>query len=222
MALRGVIFDLDGVIVDSSIFHFGAWQRWAREVGIIKEVDEEWFRKHHGKRNDAIITATLGLISETELEAHATRKEEYFRELARGKLEPLPGVSTLVEELRSDGWGLAIGTSTPRENLDLVLTEIPFGSAFTATACGSEVARGKPAPDVFLRAAELLGLSPERCVVIEDAPSGVAAAHAGGFACLAVATTRPHELLSDAELLLDSLEEATSEAIAELLESPLK
>ena len=217
MPPRGVIFDLDGVIVDSSIFHFGAGQHWAREVGIIKEVDEEWFREHHGKRNDAIITATLGLISETELEAHATRKEEYFRELARGKLEPLPGVSALVEGLGNDGWGLAIGTSTPRENLDLVLTEIPFGSAFTATVCGPEVARGKPAPDIFLRAAELLELLPERCVVVEDAPSGVAAAHAGGFACLAVATTRPRKLLGEAELLLDSLEEATPGAVAGLL-----
>ena len=217
MALRGVIFDLDGVIVDSSIFHFGAWQRWAREVGIIEEVDKEWFREHHGKRNDAIITATLGPISETELEAHATRKEEYFRELARGKLEPLPGVSTLVEELVSDEWGLAIGTSTPRENLDLVLNELPFSSAFTATACGSEVTHGKPAPDIFLRAAELLELPPERCVVVEDAPSGVAAACAGGFACLAVATTRPRELLSEANLLLDSLEEATLEVVGKML-----
>ena len=217
MALRGVIFDLDGVIVDSSIFHFGAWQRWAREVGIIKEVDEEWFRKHHGKRNDAIITATLGPISKTELETHATCKEEYFRELARGKIEPLPGVSTLIEELRNDGWMLAIGTSTPRENLDLVLNEIPFSSAFTATACGSEVTHGKPAPDIFLRAAELLELPPERCVVVEDAPSGVAAARAGGFACLAVATTRPRELLSEANLLLDSLEEATLEMVEKML-----
>ena len=217
MPSRGVIFDLDGVIVDSSEFHFGAWQRWAREVGIIEEVDEAWFREHHGKRNDAIITATLGSISETELGVHAARKEEYFRELARGKLEPLPGVSALVEGLGNDGWGLAIGTSTPRENLDLVLTEIPFGSAFTATVCGPEVARGKPAPDIFLRAAELLELLPERCVVVEDAPSGVAAAHAGGFACLAVATTRPRKLLGEAELLLDSLEEATPGAVAGLL-----
>ena len=217
MPTRGVIFDLDGVIVDSTRFHFGAWQRWAREVGIIEEVDEEWFREHHGKRNDAIITATLGPISETELEAHAARKEEYYRKLARGKLEPLPGVAALVEALRCDEWRLAIGTSTPRNNLELVLTEMPFGGAFAATVCGPEVERGKPAPDIFLRAAELLELPPERCIVVEDAPSGVAAAHAGGFTCLAVATTRPRELLGEANLLLDSLEEATSGAVAGLL-----
>ena len=117
----------------------------------------------------------------------------------------------------SDEWGLAIGTSTPRENLDLVLNELPFSSAFTATACGSEVTHGKPAPDIFLRAAELLELPPERCVVVEDAPSGVAAARAGGFACLAVATTRPRELLSEANLLLDSLEEATLEVVENML-----
>jgi beta-phosphoglucomutase len=217
MPPRGVIFDLDGVIVDSSMFHFGAWQRWARKIDIIEEVDEAWFREHHGKRNDAIITATLGSISETELEVHATRKEEYFRELARGKLEPLSGVSALVEGLGNDGWGLAIGTSTPRGNLEMVLTEMPFGGAFAATVCGPEVEHGKPAPDIFLRAAELLELPPERCIVVEDAPSGVAAAHAGGFACLAVATTRTRELLSEADLLLDSLEEATPGAIAGLL-----
>ena len=217
MPPRGVIFDLDGVIVDSSNFHFGAWQRWAREIGIIEEVDEAWFREHPGQRNDAIITATLGPLAETELEAYAVRKEEYYRKLARGKLEPLPGVATLVEALRRDEWLLAIGTSTPRENLELVLAEMPFGDAFTATVCGPEVEHGKPAPDIFLRAAELLELPPERCIVVEDAPSGVAAAHAGGFACLAVATTRPRELLSEAELLLDSLEEATPGAVAGLL-----
>ena len=217
MPPRGVIFDLDGVIVDSSMFHFGAWQRWARKIGIIEEVDEAWFREHHGKRNDAIITATLGPISETELEVHAARKEEYFRELARGKLEPLPGVSALVEGLGNDGWGLAIGTSTPRGNLEMVLAEMPFGGAFATTVCGPEVEHGKPAPDIFLRAAELLELPPERCVVVEDAPSGVAAAHAGGFACLAVATTRPRELLDEANLLLDSLEEATPEVVEKML-----
>ena len=217
MPPRGVIFDLDGVIVNSSAFHFGAWQRWARKIGIIEEVDEAWFREHHGQRNDAIISATLGPLPETELEAHAARKEEYYRKLARGKLEPLPGVATLVEALRRDEWLLAIGTSTPRENLELVLAEMPFGDAFTATVCGPEVEHGKPAPDIFLRAAELLELPPERCIVVEDAPSGVAAAHAGAFACLAVATTRPRELLSEAELLLDSLVEATPGAVAGLL-----
>ena len=217
MPPRGVIFDLDGVIVDSSNFHFGAWQRWAREIGIIEEVDEAWFREHHGKRNDAIITVTLGPLPETELEALAARKEEYYRKLARGKLEPLPGVAKFVEALRRDEWLLAIGTSTPRENLEMVLDAMPFRGAFAATVCGPEVEHGKPAPDIFLRAAELLELPPERCIVVEDAPSGVAAAHAGGFACLAVATTRPRELLSEAELLLDSLEEATSGAVAGLL-----
>ncbi|OIR09385.1 MAG: hypothetical protein BEU05_02615 [Marine Group III euryarchaeote CG-Bathy2] len=217
MPPRGVIFDLDGVIVDSSMFHFGAWQHWARKIGIIEEVDEAWFREHHGKRNDAIITATLGPLPATELEAHAMRKERHFRELARGRLAPLPGVAALVAALQRDGWLLAIGTSTPRENLELVLDALPFGDAFAAAACGDEVPHGKPAPDVFLRAAELLELPPERCVVVEDAPSGVAAAHSGGFACLAVATTRPRELLSEAELLLDSLEGATSGAVAGLL-----
>ena len=217
MPPRGVIFDLDGVIVDSSNFHFGAWQRWAREIGIIEEVDEAWFREHHGKRNDAIITVTLGPLPETELEALAARKEEYYRKLARGKLEPLPGVAKFVEALRRDEWLLAIGTSTPRENLEMVLDAMPFRGAFAATVCGPEVEHGKPAPNIFLRAAELLELPPERCIVVEDAPSGVAAAHAGGFACLAVATTRPRELLSEAELLLDSLEEATPGAVAGLL-----
>ncbi|MAH17550.1 MAG: hypothetical protein CL960_03530 [Euryarchaeota archaeon] len=214
---RGVIFDLDGVIVDSSAFHFGAWQRWARESGIAEKVDEGWFREHHGQRNDAIITATLGPLPAAELEAHATRKERHYCKLARGRLAPLPGIASLVAALRRDGWRLAIGTSTPRENLELVLAEMPFSDAFAAAACGDEVPHGKPAPDVFLRAAELLGLPPERCVVVEDAPDGVAAAHAGGFACLAVATTRPRELLGAAELLLDSLAEATAEAVAGLL-----
>lgn len=221
----GVIFDLDGVLVDSSEFHYRSWLAWGQEVEDIDLADltREWFGATFGSRNGSIIPPLFQRpLGEAEITRHADRKEELFRELAVGHLEPLPGASELVEGLAQAGIPVAIGSSTPPENLLIVLEEIGLASFFPAglRVCGADVVKGKPDPEVFLAAAQRLGLPPARCVVIEDAGVGVRAARAAGIACIGVTTTRPTVRLKEAgaDWIVGSLEDVIIEDMAKLVQ----
>lgn len=210
----GVIFDLDGVLVDSSEYHYLSWLAWGDEVDEIDkaELSREWFAATFGSRNESIIPSLFSrALTEAEVTRHAQRKEELFRELAVGKLVPLPGAMELVTALTEAGFLLAIGSSTPPENLGVVLDEIGLAPFFPIErrVCGADVTNGKPDPEVFLMAAQRLDLPPGRCLVIEDAGVGVRAAKAAGMACVGVTTTRPAERLKEAgaDWVVGSLED---------------
>ncbi|HXG36868.1 MAG TPA: HAD hydrolase-like protein, partial [Dehalococcoidia bacterium] len=130
--LCGVIFDLDGVITDSSAFHFEAWRRLGAELGV--PVTEAFFRETFGQHNRQIIPQLLGRpVPPEELQRLAERKEALFRAVARGHIRPLPGAVELVHRLRADDrYRLALASSTPRENIDLILGELGLFSSFAA------------------------------------------------------------------------------------------
>lgn len=140
----GVIFDLDGVITDSSGFHFEAWRRLGAELGI--PVTEQFFRETFGQHNSQIIPQLLGRpVPIEELQRLAEHKEELFREVARGHVRPLPGATELIGRLRADSrYRLALASSTPRANIDLILSELNLLSAFAAIVSAEDVTQGKP------------------------------------------------------------------------------
>lgn len=200
-----VLFDLDGVIVDSRPHHLSAWERWAREHGV--EAPPDYFHRTFGLRNDAIIGGLLPGIAPEELRRHAETKEALFRESARGALQTLPGVRELLDFLDEQGIPKAIVTSTPRANLEVILDALRLRDRFDALVAEEDATRGKPDPEGFLVAAERLRVPPERCVVIEDAPAGLQAAKAAGMRAIGVTTTRPAADLGDADLVVESLAE---------------
>ncbi len=202
---RAVLFDLDGVIVDSRPHHLSAWHALAREQGIAHAPD--YFTQTFGLRNDAILGPLLGAARAGELAALAARKEELFRAQARGRLVALPGVRELLDFLDAQGIPKAIVTSTPRANLELILETLRLGARFDALVAEEDAAKGKPDPEGFLVAARRVGIAPERCVVIEDAPAGLRAAKAGGMRAIGVTTTHPAPDLGDADLVVESLAE---------------
>ncbi len=219
----GVIFDLDGVLVDSTEFHYRSWLAWGEEVEEIDPADlsRHWFEATFGSRNESIIPPLFNrALTESEVARHAARKEELFRKLAMGKLETLPGARELVASLADAGFLLAIGSSTPPENLTVVLEQIGLAARFPAEhrVCGADVKLGKPDPEVFLTAADRLDLPPGRCLVIEDAGVGVQAAKAADMACIGVTTTRTEARLLEAgaDWVVDSLEELNVEELARL------
>lgn len=219
-APRAVIFDLDGVLVDSSYFHFEAWKAWAQQVGAQQPVTETWFRQTFGLRNDAIIPTLIQRpLTPEETDALSDQKEAIFRQLAHGHLQPLPGVRELVEGLHQADFRLAVGTSTPPENLEMVLEDLSLARYFPVRITSTDVQQGKPDPEVFLRAAGRLQVAPERCVVIEDAKAGVEAARRGGMFAIAVTTTHPSSSFQQAHWIVDSLTEVNSEDIEHLLET---
>jgi beta-phosphoglucomutase family hydrolase len=200
-----VLFDLDGVIVDSRQYHVAAWERWARDERIEHHAD--YFTRMFGLRNDAIIGGLRPALEPAELKALAERKEALFRELARGNLTPLPGVLAILDALEAAGVPKAVVTSTPRANLDMVLETLGIAGRFQALVAEEDAAKGKPDPEGFLVAASRLGVDPTRCVVIEDAPAGLQGAKAGGMRALGITTTHQAEALEEADLVVDSLDD---------------
>jgi HAD superfamily hydrolase (TIGR01509 family) len=122
-----------------------------------------------------------------------------YREISRGQLAPLDGLVTLLDRLDANGIVAGVATSGPRKNVAHTLAEIGLADRFRAIARGDQVERGKPAPDVFLHAARLLGVDPADCLAFEDAPLGVASARNAGMYCIAVTSTYTHTLLSTSE-----------------------
>jgi beta-phosphoglucomutase family hydrolase len=207
------IFDWDGVIIDSSAQHEKSWELLAAEIN--KPLPEGHFKRGFGKKNAVIIPEILDWANDpAEIAALGDRKEVLYRELVRRDgLTPLPGAEALLAVLNEAGVPCAVGSSTPRVNIDTIFGMTGLRQYFQTVVTAEDVVHGKPAPDVFLTAAERLGAEPARCVVFEDARVGIEAAHAGGMKCVAVATTNPLELLGHAELAVASLEEITVERL---------
>lgn len=204
--MRAVLWDLDGVLVDSAPFHFQAWRELFASLG--REFSEADFRRTFGLRNDAILHDVLGDLPPAEIERLGKRKEELFRQAARGNITALPGALALLRLLRERGFRLALVSSTPHANIELVLRSLGVEASFDAIVGEEDVSRGKPDPEGFLLAAERLGVPPEECVVIEDAPAGVEAAKRAGMRCVGVHRGRPREALAQADLVVESLENA--------------
>jgi len=213
-----VLFDLDGVIVDSKEAHFLAFRQLGEEVGY--PCTRETFTHIFGMHNNEIFPFLFGHpLPQTRITELADRKEAIVREIMRGHVQALPGARALVHALRDAGFHLAIGTSTPLANVELILGELGQREYFQVIVSAEDVTEGKPNPQVFLLGAERLGVSPDRCVVIEDAVAGVQAARNGGMKALAVTTNHSREALSKAERVVDSLEEVEPSDFLALLQA---
>lgn len=212
--LQAVIWDLDGVIINSAEEHRKSWHRMAQSVRL--SLTDEQFYATFGMRNDVIIPTLWGPMSPERIQQLADRKEEYYREFVRNAATPLPGAIELLSALRNAGYRQALASSTPIKNIELVNEVLGLDHYLSVLVSGESVAHGKPAPDVFLKAAAELGVEPARCLVIEDAVAGVEAAHAGGMRCIAVAGERDLPGLRKADLVVKDLTEVTEDRIHNL------
>ena len=180
-----VLWDVDGVIIDSGEQHRQSWQMLARENGL--NYSDERFWASFGRRNADVIPYLFGVTPpEDELARLADRKEEIYRQLLAIEAQPLPGAKDLMAALHRAGYHQALGSSAPTANINLVVKLLGIGLFLDGSVSGEEVARGKPAPDIYLAAAERAGVVPTRCLVIEDAVAGIEAAHAASMPALAV------------------------------------
>jgi beta-phosphoglucomutase len=212
-----VIFDMDGVLIDSYHAHLQSWQEAARPEGL--EVTEEQFAATFGKTS----RETIALLwrdrhfSDHQIKAFDDRKEAAFRRIIAARFPPMPGVIELLESLKAAGFLLAIGSSGPPANVDQVLDKLSIRRLLSAVVNGADVTRGKPDPQVFLIAARRLGVGSGRCVVVEDAALGIEAAHAAGMKAIGLASTgRTPKSLAAAELVVDRLAEITPATVRSL------
>jgi HAD superfamily hydrolase (TIGR01509 family) len=197
----GAIFDWDGVVIDSSLAHEESWELLAKEVG--KPLPADHFKRGFGQRNAVIIPEILNWSQDpAEIERWSLRKEALYRDIvAERGLVALEGARELIDELNQADVPCVVGTSTERANVEMSLELLSLQGRFSDMTCSEDVTRGKPDPEVFLKAAERTGLPPAQCFVIEDTAHGIEAALAGGMIAIGVATTRPAELLGDAHLV---------------------
>ena len=213
---RGVIWDMDGVIVDSGPYHLKAWQKVFTKRGA--NFTPEDFQRHFGQRNDTIIRSALGeQIPKSEVASIAREKEQTYRELIRQNIKPLPGAIKLIKSLNEHGFRLAIASSAPTENIRLITQSLGINDYFQAIVSGHDVTEGKPSPQSFLLAAQKLEIKPQNCIVIEDAIAGVTAGKRAGAHCIAVTNTHPREKLSEADLIVDTLEAVSVNDLERLL-----
>jgi beta-phosphoglucomutase len=217
----GVIWDVDGTLVDTAELHFQAWLVLAREIG--KPFTRDDFAATFGWRNPEIIPKLWGTsYSDAEIDELGRRKEDYYRAEAQKGLDLLPGVRVLVDGLNAAGFRQAVGSSAPRANIELILDMIGLHGILRDVVAMEDTKRGKPDPEVFLRAARKIEAPPSRCLVFEDAPVGVRAAKAGGMKAVAVTFVghHPAETLKEvgADLVVPTLADVTVEDVRRLVD----
>lgn len=207
----GAIWDMDGVLVDSGDLHYQTWQAAIRDAYGI-EIDRTAFIATFGRGNPETIRMLAGHAPTPEVvERVAGAKERAYRDLAPQHVRALPGAVELVKALQEAGWRQAVGTSAPRENLDLMLDLLQIRPYLHAWISADDVAISKPDPATFLLAVERMQVEPGRCVVIEDSPAGIEAARRGGMRAVGLTTTHPAAALDGADWIIGSLLEVTSE-----------
>ena len=212
----GVIFDLDGVLVDTSWAHKQSWFALAEKEGL--DISDDFFYSTFGMPNNRIIPMLLGRNpSPQQLNWLSEWKEQFYRQLISDKLTLDDSVERLLADLRKNGFHLAIGSSAPKANLDLIRARLRLDEYFDAYVTCEDVTEGKPSPQTFLKAAEKLSILPSNCVVVEDAVQGVEAGKAAGMVVVAVTTTRSRADLVKADLIFDSIAEIKAEDFIKLL-----
>lgn len=211
-----VLFDWDGVVIDSSRHHQLSWELLAKETG--NSISNEQFWESFGQQNKTIIPNLLGWAQDPqEIESLSLRKESLYRDLLKDKgISPLDGVVPLVSALKEAGIPRVVGTSSARENIETALEVMKLEGFFDDVVAAADVEHGKPHPEVFLNAADRARTAPEMCVVIEDSHHGLQAARAGGMKSVGVLSSHSREKLSEADLIVSSMTEISPEVLASL------
>lgn len=216
-----VIFDMDGVIVDNGEYHQQAWKEFSHKYGL--SFSEEKFKNEYfGRTNEHVLPEMFGKkLSKQEIKKLATEKEEIYRKIYRPHLKPVDGLISFLDELHDNNTPMAIATSAPIENVDFVLKGLGIEKYIEKVITDSMVSKGKPNPEIYLKAAEMLGTKPGNCVVFEDSLSGTKAAWQAGAKVIALTTTLPaskhkyaHRIMNDFKMAsIDFIQSLFTDAV---------
>lgn len=196
--LKGLLFDMDGTLVDNMKYHFIAFEEYAKKMGFT--ILEPLTPKHGGTHTEDCFKTLVGeeIVAKYGGKVLAEGKEATYRELYRPHIKPVAGLIELLKAAKEAGVKCAIGSAGSRENIALIVEGLGIAEYLDATISGADVTYAKPHPEIFTKAREALGLKPEECIVVEDAINGVRAGVADGCKCIAVTTTTSVEELTEA------------------------
>ncbi|HBK87163.1 MAG: HAD family phosphatase [Cyclobacteriaceae bacterium] len=196
-----VIFDMDGVLIDSNPYHKIALRKFCSRYGYTLD-DQQLLERIYGRTNRDWLTNLFGSLPEVKIQAYTHEKEAIFRELYKDAITPLPGLIPFLNAMDRNGITRAIGTSAPAENVTFTLSATGMTSYFPIILDESFVTRGKPDPEIYIKAAAALGMPNERCIVFEDSLSGVEAGKRAGSPVVGVATTHSAEELRETNYVI--------------------
>jgi beta-phosphoglucomutase len=211
---KAILWDMDGVLADTSQLHFETWERVLTEQGI--PFDRQKFHHIYGLKNRDLLPFLAGKSLEPQrIDWIADQKELAFRKALPGRLSLLPGVQDWLQRFYSWGWKQAVASSAPPENVEILVDELGIRKYFAALVTPGNLP-GKPDPAVFLLAASRLDVPFDYCVVIEDSIPGIEAAHRAGMRCIAITTTNPPEALTQADIVVETISQLTIKQIKSL------
>jgi HAD superfamily hydrolase (TIGR01509 family) len=216
MNTAAILWDLDGVLADSTQLHYESWVATFQKRGV--EITDEMFKRTFGRNNRAVLQDVFGRPpTEAELDEIAGEKEIWYRALLADRLQILPGVLDWLQRFQEWGFPQAVASSAPPENIEIMMDVLGIRAYFAALVSGANIP-GKPDPSVFLLAAERLDVPPAGCIVMEDSPAGVEGARRGGMKCIAVLTTHAAPELACADLIVNRLTDLAPEQVRSLLD----
>jgi len=206
MQITACIFDLDGVIVDTARYHFLAWKRLTDQLGILFTEEDNERLKGVSRMASLEIILEIGnrRLDENRKQEYATLKNNWYIEYIK-KMTPdeiLPGCLPFIKELRNANFRIAIGSAS--KNTPMILERVGIQGLFDAVADGNTISKAKPDPELFLKAAEMIGVKPGNCVVFEDAVAGVQAALNAGMLCIGIGSPK---ILTEAHFVVSGLSE---------------
>ncbi|MEN7551443.1 HAD family phosphatase [Rapidithrix thailandica] len=200
----GVLFDMDGVIIDSNPFHKICLERFFKKHQIYLS-EANLVQRVYGRRNVEWIPYVFGRsLTPEEIQQYAEEKEQMFRKLYKDAIQPVEGLSEFLARLQEARIPCAIATSAPKANLNFTLSHTHLGHFFQAVIYDEMVANGKPNPEVYLKAASTIGLPPKKCLVFEDSLSGIEAGKEAGCIVIGITTSHSYQELHRADLTIDN------------------
>jgi beta-phosphoglucomutase family hydrolase len=204
LPFKGVIFDMDGTLIESTETDYLAWKQLFADYQ--KPLSYEDYFPLLGAKSAVVVQSRL-LLDEEQTKVALEKKMKYFTEIvSQNGIQPVPFAIKLLEQLQQYDLKIALATSSRRNKMTMVLKLTGLLPYFEVIVTGEEVSRSKPAPDIFLLAAKKLELPPDQCLVIEDAVNGIKAAKNAGMKCIAITTTHSAEMLQEADLIIDTYE----------------
>ena len=214
--IKAVIFDLDGTLLDNNDVHLKAWKQYLKENE--KQISDEDFKENiSGRTNkDAIEHIYQKEMTEDEASKYYLEKEEIYRKMYRPDIAPITGLQDFLEELHKHKIAMAIATSGIQVNIDFMFNHVPIKKYFKKIVNSGDVSKGKPDPEIFLKAAEALHIPTENCIVFEDSIAGVRAGKSAGMKVVALTTTHTPEELKEADLVIKDYSEIDFERLMSL------
>jgi beta-phosphoglucomutase len=210
------IFDMDGTLVDNTPYHYKSWQAFYKKHGL-GDISVETYKKSIS--GVPIIETMRQLFPDTDedtLKKYREEKETVYHELYAPFLAPINGLENFLTELKDAGIKMAMASSATMQDIDFILNKIPVRDDFEAIIDGSRVSKGKPNPQIFLKAAAGLNAKPEECVVFEDSLAGIQAANAAGMKVVAITTSHPAAELQHVNLVINDYAGLTVQMLADL------